>query len=238
MHHYLLFYLFFAQKCFAQSIKHKIGFHTFSDLKVNVVENGGSIKIEAFKSYQNDRIIRMNKNESFKDLKWYSIGNPSLIESSTKKNKNETLFHFAQPGFYTFINFLTEQHRKVLAEAVKRKYKIDINPNQIENMVLSKFNCDLLFLDENSKTELHGEVSIFDKFPLLLYFDYPFGPNERDLFLKKYSQINKSHLKLKCHVSTKGYKKHFTLLNDKYLDKESIKSVKIGMPYKNLLLLI
>jgi hypothetical protein len=67
---------------------------------------------------------------------------------------------------------LTDQHRKLIKEKIKTKYNVEVENDQISNLILSEFVCELNVECEDSETELklEGEVSYFDQFPLKLNF--------------------------------------------------------------------
>ena len=208
---------------------------SYPDLNLNVEDiedDDQSIHLKAFKSQENDKIIQLNKTEDFKYLKWYSFGNPTLIETRTRnKKRNEDLFHLTQEGFYTYIQMLTDKQRNLFTQSVKRTYKIDVDTKQIENLVLTSFICKIL-LNDTKKIELVGEVTSLLNFPLRLDFDYQKGTKERDLFDKRYSKSNQSPLKLTCQVSSNQYNKNISFLTENHLVKESTKIVSLGILFK------
>jgi hypothetical protein len=212
-----------TQKCFAHLIhsdQMQMFFDLYPDLKAYYKEDGHSIQLEAFKAFGNDKILQYNK--SCKHLKWFSLGEPTLKITKSKISKIESLFHFIPEGFYTYIQMLTNQQRQVLSEEATKQYKINIESNQIESMILSNLTCKIVLYDKMNKIELHGEVSTFNKFPLFLFFEYPAETNKSDLFKKRNSILNQNTLNLKCHASSKDYKKDLILLtNQDSVKKES-----------------
>ena len=222
MHLKMLFYLLIismAHNYFAHIINtdhsNKMFFHTYPDINAYYFEDGHSIQLEAFKSFDNQEILQ--HRNSCKNLKWFSLGDPTLIAVKSNKNKNESLFTFTPEGFYTHIQMLTDKQRKVLAETVNYKNNIDVDSNQFENIILTNLTCDIVLYDNKTKVRLSGEVSTFNKFPLRLNFDYPTETKERELFKKRYSIINNNVLILKCHLAKTEFKKTITLLTDKHL---------------------
>ena len=45
-------------------------------LRVDFQQDGETIQLEAFKSHDNDLIMKEKNVQSYEKLKWYSIGNP------------------------------------------------------------------------------------------------------------------------------------------------------------------
>ena len=66
------------------------------DLRVDFKQGGETIKLEAFKSHENDLIMKEKNVQSYEKLKWYSIGNPLLVK--LKSNDSEFIFQFNRRG--------------------------------------------------------------------------------------------------------------------------------------------
>jgi hypothetical protein len=155
------------------------------DITIDVDENDNQLHLQAFKSKSNDEIIEKNKIKEFSRLNWVSIGKPKLIKTSNINQKNVTqIFHFNDVVFYAFIEMLTKKQRQMLLEAVKRKYSIDVEIDQIVSLVLSKFECSLPLRDGIRTRLIKGEVEEFYSTPLRLSFPAPLDSIERKLFQK------------------------------------------------------
>ena len=168
------------------------------DLTVSYIENDHTVELEAFKSHKNDLILMKNSTKA--KLRWYSLGNPTLVSINSASGD---LFQFTPQMFYTHVEMLTDRHRQLFVQTIKEEYEIDVQPKQIENIILTKFVCDLALNHENEdKSILRGEVSSFQKYPLELHFEYQKEQKDRNIFMKHYSEIEKYPLIFKCELST------------------------------------
>jgi hypothetical protein len=111
------------------------------DLRVDFQQDGETIPLEAYKSHENDLIMKEKNVQIYEKLKWYSIGNPLLVK--VKSNDSEHIFQFNRRGFYARIEMLTTNHKKLLIDEVKRVYNITIGLNQIDHLILSSFSCEI-----------------------------------------------------------------------------------------------
>ena len=111
------------------------------DLRVDFQQDGEIIQLEAFKSHENDLIMKEKNVQSYEKLKWYSIGNPLFVK--VKSNDSEYIFQFNRRGFYARIEMLTVKHKQLLIDEVKRVYNKTIGLNQIDHLILSSFSCEI-----------------------------------------------------------------------------------------------
>jgi hypothetical protein len=136
--------------CSSENIQSK----SFSepDLSVDFQQDGETKQLKAFKSHENDLIIKEKNIQSYGRLKWYSIGNPLLVK--LKSNDSEYIFQFNRRGFYARIEMLTISHKQLLIAEVKRVYNITIGLNQVDHLMLSSFTCDIpIHKGQNSNEE-------------------------------------------------------------------------------------
>ena len=89
----LTFKLFLT--CNSESIQTKVV--TQPDLRVSIKQDDEVVQLEAYKSHENDLILKERNIQNYQKLKWYSIGNPLLVE--LKSNDSEGIFHFNRRGF-------------------------------------------------------------------------------------------------------------------------------------------
>jgi hypothetical protein len=174
-----------------------------ADLVVDYFENGLTHGLEALKSNDNDDILKENTSLNYNKLRWFSIGHPILVKTRASNN-NENLFHFNPRGFSVSIQMLTNQHKKLLVQEVKRKYNISIELNQIDNLYLSKLTCTIKVFNPNNPKEdsdLPGYVSSFKTFPLRLDFKAPKGSKEIE-WINQTLQESES-IQMDCAVSSK-----------------------------------
>jgi hypothetical protein len=53
---------------------------------------------------------------------------------------------------------------------VKRKYDIDVKPEQTVSLIPSRFECQIVFSHEDGKVFIKGNVTQLNSFPLKLIF--------------------------------------------------------------------
>ena len=174
-----------------------------ADLVVDYFENGLTQTLEAYKNNINDEILKENNSSNYNKLEWFSIGHPLLVKTKALSN-NENLFHFNPRGFSASIQMLTNQHKKLLVEDVKRKYNIAIDSNQIINLRLSYFACKILIYNPtnpNDSTEIPGDVKTFRSPLLRIDFKAPKGSNEIEWFNQTLSESES--IQMDCEISSK-----------------------------------
>ena len=172
------------------------------DLTSIIETSSGAFQLEAYKSVNNDRIIRNVSNEKVSQLFWVSVGQPTLVKKKSPSNRtSEKIFHSSNYGFTTYIDMLTTAHRNVLLSTVNKKYHIKVDVSQIVNLILSKFECLLTMYDENGKKYLlKGNVFDFRHFPLRMNFQAPLRSAERRVFLLQ----DESDLDFMCTMASTG----------------------------------
>jgi microcystin-dependent protein len=183
-----------------------------ADLIASYKENGRELQIEAFKLHENTRNLTVN---NYGSLKWFSIGKPHLVE--TKNNdKKESIFHSTSNGFKAYIEMLTDEQRSLLARTASNKLKINsFEAGQIKNLILSCFKCkfSLHMSDDGAKSEIHGEVDVFDEFPLQI--DFKMNQVEKNKFQQL---LNEKHdFGLQCELQSRGFFKKTVLRTEKSL---------------------
>jgi hypothetical protein len=162
-----------------------------------------SVQIEAFKSIENDIIIRESNSKYFRHLMWVSIGNPKLVYTFDRVNQN-SLFHFFNGGFYTYVQMLTEQQRKLLRHEVEYKHSIKISIQQIVNLPLTKFTCAMTIYEHGNGYPITGAVTNFHNFPLRLDFQAPVNTPERQLFEQITNTDDFFDLPVHCEIASEG----------------------------------
>ena len=187
-----------------------------ADLVVDYFENGLIHGLEAYKSNGNDNILKENTSLNYNKLRWFSIGYPLLVKTKISNN-NENLFHFNPRGFSVSIQMLTNEHKKLLVEEVKRKYKIAIELKQIDNLYLSTFTCKITIFNPSNSTQfsdLPGAVSSFRTYPLRLDFKVHKGSNELEWFNR--SLAESESVQMDCDVSSKNlnFSRKFSLYTE------------------------
>ena len=184
-----------------------------ADLEVDFDNHGQVFDLQAFKSSENDKILVQNSSINHNKLRWYSIGVPLLLKTKSDQ-KEESLFHFTRKGFSAHIRMLTIEHKMLLAQEVKRKYKIDIELNQIDNLILSSFTCKILLYINSDPTEITGSVKSFRTFPLRIDFIAPIASKEIEWFNQSLS--DGESIQLDCVISTKNkeFSSEFSLYTD------------------------
>ena len=173
-----------------------------ADLEVDFHFNGKISDLQAFKSPDNDKILAENNSMNYNKLRWYSIGVPVLVKTQSDK-KEESLFHFTRKGFSAHIRMLTIEHKMMLAQEIKRKYKIEIEFNQVHNLILSSFTCKIHVHDQS---DIHGSVLSLGTFPLRIDFVAPIDSKEIEWFNQ--SLLDSESIRFDCDIETKN--KEFT----------------------------
>ena len=178
------------------------------DLITLVETTSGLFHLEAYKSVNNDQILRNvssgQPTARTSQLFWVSVGQPEFVKMPDSHDPNvAALFHSSATGFSTYIQMLTPAHRSVLASTARTKYGVDVNNSQIVDLVLSKFECSLVMFDIiGNKHLLRGEVADFRHFPLRMDFQVPPSSTSRKLFLKLLE--TNSNLEFSCEMATAG----------------------------------
>ena len=192
---------------------------TLPDLITNIKVVDGEFQLEAYSWNKNDEILAENNTKNYGKLKWFSLGHPSLAEmKSNIKSKQHRLFRHSPKGFFTHIQLLTNEHKNFLAKKIKTLYNIEIELDQIVNMPLTSFNCEIDLQDSDSELTIKGEVKSFKHFPLRLDFKLAKNSKEMELFNKSLLARNENDFELKCDIkSIIGYSNVVYLNSRKYL---------------------
>ena len=139
-----------------------------ADIRVDFQNGGEVIQLEAFKYHGNDLILKEKNIQSYQKLKWYSIGNPLLVK--LKSNDSESIFQFNRRGFYARIEMLTDIHKQLLIEEVKRVYNVTVGLNQIDQLILSSFNCEIHVHKGHNSNEEDLLITVYLFTIIILYF--------------------------------------------------------------------
>jgi hypothetical protein len=139
-------------------------FKLIKDLDVNYVLNDERFSFEVFHTIENENILEKKDEKQYKFLKWYSIGQPTLIESLRfLRDKRKSLFHFTNKGFYATIQILSDEQKELIIQEIKNVHKIDIKINQIDELKLNKFECGFTFRDDDGEViNINGFVKSFN----------------------------------------------------------------------------
>ena len=124
-------------------------------LSTILVVNENDVYLEAYDSKENKEILNENNPQKYRDLKWFSIGYPIIIE-----NKNKSMLHFTEKGFYLSIQMLTNEQKGKIIDEISSVYNISIETNQIIELKPNKFECELK-LNRDTKeglTFLQGKI--------------------------------------------------------------------------------
>ena len=189
----------------------------FPDLITDIKVEGNEFQLEAYSWSQNKEVLAENNTKNYGKLKWFSLGHPVLVHTkSNVHSKQNSLFHHYSNGFYTHIQLLTFEHKKMLATLAKTMYKIDIESYQILNMPLTSFSCEINLKDTETELTVQGEVKSFKNFPLRLDFQLPKNSTDIKLFNKSLTR-NENDFELKCYIKSKiGYSNEVYINSRKY----------------------
>ena len=171
------------------------GLKTSPDITTNVFVDDKEFQLEAFSWNQNDKILAKNNIKYYGKLKWFSLGNPVLVKVKDR------LFHYSSNGFYTHIQLLTNEHKKLLAKKAKKVYNIEIEFDQIVDMPITAFTCEIDLKDNKTELTLKGEVKSFKSFPLRMNFKLDMTSNEAEIFNKSITR-NETDFELKCKIDS------------------------------------
>lgn len=211
------------ENVFSQSIgesDQNIAFDS-ADLVLDYEIGGHVIQIQAFKSVKNDMIIDSNNALKYPQLNWFSIGYPRLVFGYNNK-----IFQFNDEGFTIYASMLTEPLKKKFVEIVKYKYHINITVEQIDNLILTDFQCSLKFYSNREKLLILGRVKHFHKFPLHIVFDAPIETKERDALIRRIERDkNNLDLHFDCQVGSHG---RFTKSNIIEISADQINKLKLA----------
>lgn len=177
------------------------------DLTATLETPTGTSQLEAFKSINNDQILRDTTGKRTSELFWVSVGLPNFVKTPDPRNQTiKRLFHFSNNGFNTYVEMMTASQRKALATTARTKYRVEISENQVVNLILSRFQCTLLLYDDvGGKYILNGKVSDFRNFPLRMDFVAPRRSHERQLFTESMEGgESTADLQFDCKMESSG----------------------------------
>ena len=87
--------------------------------------NDERLSFEVFHTKENENILERKDEKKYKFLKWYSIGQPVLIESlRSLRDKRISLFHFTNKGFYASIQILSDEQKELIIQEIKKFIKL------------------------------------------------------------------------------------------------------------------
>ena len=190
----------------------------FPDLITTIKVEGNEFQLEAYTWNQNKEILAENNTKNYGQLKWFSLGYPVLVQmkSNSQSKQSHRLFYHSSNGIFTHIQLLTFEHKKMLATLVKTMYNIEIELNQVVNMPLTSFSCEIDLQDTESELIVKGEVKSFKHFPLRLDFKLAKNSKEMEIFSKSLTR-NENDFELKCYIKSKiGYSNEVYINSRKY----------------------
>lgn len=160
----------------------------------------GPVHLEAFKSSENDRILKEDNQTKYTELNWYSLGSPKFFKTLCVAANKTFLFHFSGRGFHTFSDSLKQSHRRILAQHASSKYSIPISPNQIKPIPISKVECVIYFNESvtNRTMMIRGTGTNLDSGMPRLNFQAPSDTYERIAFENRNN--NSQPLNVECHM--------------------------------------
>lgn len=169
---------------------------TGADIELDYETEDGWVKLEAFKCASNDIITKNVSKNAYNQLKWFSIGVPTLTEPK--------LSNFKPESFEISVEMLTQAHRLVLKELIDAKYETNVSTKQILNLVPSKFECSISFHHSGADYQMKGQAHQLNKSPLRVKFYSPLKSIERTAFEERFK--NEASLDINCEFA---YEPHF-----------------------------
>ena len=160
------------------------------------------VLLEGYKTVDNDRILTDLNQRNFHQLAWVSLGYPTLIKTrflpsfliNDLRVTNQSasyihplkLFHNNTESFYTHIQLLTKEQRKIIAQVAQSRYGIqNLSEDQILQLIPLKSECNLqMQMDNGTLLEVRGFIQSFREHPTRLIFLAPVGSEARKLFIQ------------------------------------------------------
>lgn len=195
----LIILAFVFSVCVAQNATKPSIAYDKPDLNATANYITGPVYLEAYKSKENDIILKEGNSSQYDKLEWFSLGAPAkLYKTLCVQAGKSFLFHLGSRGFHTFVNSLQMGQRKVLAQEATARISTPISPSQIKPIPLSRVDCYLYFNESStSRTYLiKGSGANLDSSSHRINFRAPTDAHERLVFENR---DNKSQpLKLEC----------------------------------------
>lgn len=169
------------------------------DINATANYNTGPVYVEAYKSKENDHILKEGDQSKYGELSWYSMGAPKLFKTLCPSANKKFLFHMSSRGFHTFADSLKLGHRHYLALQASAKYSpVAVSPNHIKSLPVSRIDCRIYFNDTTTgRTYLiKGNASNIESGMPRLTFRAPSNTNERVAFEKR--DNSSKPLKVEC----------------------------------------
>jgi hypothetical protein len=171
-------------------------FTTPDVVKEYLRDDGKRIRLNAYKTSNNDQLLSEQKYSAFK---WVSLGQPELVKFNDK-----SLFQLDQPiTFSLYFEMLTNRDREVLANEVKESRGYSVRPGQFYDIDSNTIECNIDLYDsiEQKVVILKGKVFNLNRSPYKVDFRYPAGSKERSLFEETISQ-DEYYLEFQCTITS------------------------------------
>jgi hypothetical protein len=120
---------------------------------------------------------------------------------------------------------LTDEHSSVLQKKIYRTYKIHVQNDQIVSLMPSRFECKLMFYQDDTKFLLSGKANQFNKLPIAIFFIAPKKSKERKALEKRISEDGSDlHLDFNCEVNSQGqaYRTNTLVINGEQISQLGI----------------
>jgi microcystin-dependent protein len=129
-----------------------------ADLVAYFKTNDGIEHVEAFRSIQNDEILKNQDRNRYNQLEWYSIGLPRLVVFPSKNNTNQqSKLLWTPEGFFVNVDMLTFQHKQEFKKVIQRKYQIEVKEHQILYLRPASIQCNIRFFSERVIYNISGK---------------------------------------------------------------------------------
>ena len=181
----------------------------------DIVFTSDSLTLEAFSSLANKDIFTNKRTEDYNRLKWNSLGNARLVDIATlpvDENSTGKYFDWSEAGFYAHIATLEPSHVTAIKHSINRKYKIDVESDQIELLIPTDFECSFNLQCVNkattkspSRVHFKGAVTYMLESPLRLEFEFTpeTRPYKECVREKLFEGRSSSKIPIKCDIYIK-----------------------------------
>ena len=145
------------------------------DLNAYYDLDDGYAVMEAYRSIRNEEILNENQKLKFGQLKWYTIGYPTLAHFPSKNSSFSmaNLFKMTRSGFDILVEMLTDRQKEMFKEEVKLYYGIDVKTRQIRRLVPSELKCQTeVECSNGTHITLYGKAIKSQKINIIVFFSY------------------------------------------------------------------
>ena len=180
----------------------------------DIVIRTDAFSLEAFSSLANKDILKYKHTKDYTRLKWIFTGYARIVDIVTSPDENSTgkYFDWSEAGFYAHIETLKPCHVAAIKHSINRKYKIDVDNDQIELLIPTDFECSFNLQcvkqasnESSSRVHFKGAVTYMLESPLRLEFEFTpeTRPYKECVREKLFEGRSSSKIPIKCDIYIK-----------------------------------